>query len=72
MFAIIGRENVDVNCTINGVSRKITFEDALHTPGLQSNLISISKLSKKGVTMNLDVDKAMVKSKEGIEFLLVT
>ena len=72
MFAIVRRGNVDVNCTINGVSRKITFEDALHTPGLQSNLISISKLSKKGVTMNLDVDKAMVKSKEGIEFLLVT
>jgi len=29
-------------------------------------------LSKKGVTINLDVDKAIVKSKEGIEFLLVT
>jgi len=72
MFAIVRRGNVDVSCTMNGVTRKITFEDALHTPGLQSNLISVSKLSKKGVTINLDVDKAIVKSKEGIEFLLVT
>jgi len=56
---------------MNGITRKITFEDVLHTPGLQSNLISVSKLSKKGATMNLDIDKAMAKSKEVIEFLLV-
>ena len=60
-----------MNYTMNRITRKITFEDVLHTPGLQSNLISVSKLSKKGATMNLDIDKAMAKSKEVIEFLLV-
>ena len=33
-FAIVGRGNVDINCTVNEITRRITFEDVLHTPRL--------------------------------------
>jgi len=33
-FAIVGKGNVDINCTVNEITRRITFEDVLHTPRL--------------------------------------
>jgi len=33
-FAIVERKNIDINCTVNEITRRITFEDILYTPRL--------------------------------------
>jgi len=57
-FEITEKEKVEFLTNINDVQRKITFNNVLHTPGLRSNLISVSKLNSKGLYMTFGRDKA--------------
>jgi len=54
-FHVEGRGKVKLRTNINGVSKTITFDDALYTPELRSNLISVSKLAEKGIKVEFDV-----------------
>jgi len=42
--SIVEVGDVKFQAYINGKFRNVILEDALHTPGLRSNLISVSKL----------------------------
>lgn len=64
-FEITGKGKVEFLTNINDVQRKITFNNVLHTPGLRSNLISVSKLNSKGLYMTFGRDKAQVKTLDG-------
>ncbi|KAG9225832.1 hypothetical protein CCMSSC00406_0008360 [Pleurotus cornucopiae] len=49
-FTIIGKGRVRKTFIVNGEERTITF-DALHTPDVTSDLISVSELDAKGLTV---------------------
>jgi len=55
VFSIVGKGNVKFQMYINGKTRNIILEDVLHTPGLRSNLISVSKLERKGTGVMLQI-----------------
>jgi len=40
-FSIIGKGNVKIITDINGIRRKVKFENVLYTPDMRSNLISV-------------------------------
>jgi len=61
IFNVTGKEKAKTETCVNGTNRNITFEDALHTPELCSNLISVSKLAEKGVKVEFDQHKARVR-----------
>ena len=58
IFNVTEKKKAKIETCINGTNRNITFEDALHTPELCSNLISISRLAEKGVKVEFDQHKA--------------
>jgi len=62
IFNVTGKGKAKIEICVNGINRNITFEDALHTPELHSNLISISKLAKKEVKVKFDQHEARVRS----------
>jgi len=64
-FNVEGKGKVKIQMSVNGVKKNITFEDALYTPNLRSNLISLSKLAEKGTQVEFDKDRAQVKTKDG-------
>ncbi|KAJ6479829.1 hypothetical protein C8R45DRAFT_1156024 [Mycena sanguinolenta] len=47
-FTIVGKGTVTKRFIINGKEAHITFRNALHTPSLSANLISVSQLDKAG------------------------
>ena len=49
-FEIVGEGNVTQSYKINGMERKITYTNALHTPTLNANLVSVGALDKAGLT----------------------
>ena len=53
-FKIIGRGKVQKWVEYKGEKIEIVFEDALHAPDLDHNLISIGSLMKKGVQLSID------------------
>jgi len=56
-FNVVGKKCVELQTNINGQRRTITFDNVLYTPGFRSNLISVARLSTKGVkTLNLTVE----------------
>jgi len=57
-FEITGKGRVEFLTNVNDVQRKITFDNALHTPGLRSNLISVSELDSKGLYVTFGEGKA--------------
>ena len=71
-FQIVGRGNVKFESVIDGEVKKITLNDVLHTPGLRSNLISVSKLSEKGANVFFNNRFAFVTVKNGINIITVT
>jgi len=48
-FEITEKGKIEFLTNVNDVQRKITFNNAIHTPGLRSNLISVSELDSKGL-----------------------
>jgi len=54
IFNVTGKRKAKIEICVNGTNRNITFEDALHTPELCSNLISVSKLAEKGVKVEFN------------------
>jgi len=62
IFNVTGKGKAKIETCVNGTNRNIIFEDVLHTPELRSNLISVSKLAKKGVKVEFDQHKARVRS----------
>jgi len=69
-FNIIGKRNISFNTTIDGITRKIVINNVLHTPSLQSNLISVSRLSSMGADVTFNEDKAIVRLKSGEKIML--
>ena len=60
VFSIVGKGDVKFQTYMNGKTRNIILEDVLHTPGLRSNLISVSKLEEKGAGVIFRNGKAIV------------
>ena len=60
-FKVLGRGKVKFQADVNGTNRTITLDNVLYTPGLRSNLISVSKLVEKGVKVSFDNHEASVK-----------
>ena len=54
IFDIIGRGNVIFNAMVEGINRKVTLKDTLYIPSLRSNLILISLLEAKEISINFD------------------
>jgi len=65
IFNVTGKGKAKIETYVNSTNRNITFEDALHTPELRSNLISVSKLAEKGVKIEFDQHEVRVRSVSG-------
>ena len=61
-FKVIKKGNIKFQTNINGVKRTITIDDVLYTPGFRSDLISMSKLSIKGVEATFKGNKTIIKT----------
>jgi len=61
-FKVVGKGNIKFQTNINGVKRTITINNILYIPGFRSNLVSMSKLSIKGVEATFKGDKAIIKT----------
>jgi len=70
-FDIIGKGNTVLYTCVNGGKRKVILKDALYTPSLRSNLISVSTLLEKGAKVYFDGDKAVVKTQDSTEVMSV-
>jgi len=68
-FKVVGKGNIKFQTNINGVKRTITIDDVLYTPSFRSNLISMSKLSIKGVEATFKEDKAIIKTQNRTEVI---
>lgn len=66
---MVRKGNVKFQTNINGVKRIITIDDVLYTPGFRSNLISMSKLSIKGVKATFKSDMVIIKVKNGVKVI---
>jgi len=71
-FDMIGRGNVKLQTNVNGQKRTITLNNALYTPGFRSNLISMARLSTKGAEAHFKVNKAVIRTKNGVDIISVT
>jgi len=69
VFSIVGKGDVKFQTYINGKIRNIILEDVLHTPELRSNLISVSKLEKKGTGVIFRNGKTVVELADGSKVL---
>jgi len=72
IFTINRRGNVELQTMANGIKRNITFKDVLYAPNLRSNLISVSKLGKKGMKVIFNKHKTIVKSADKILIMKAT
>ena len=61
-FKVVRKGNIKFQTNINGVKRTITIDDVLYTPGFRSDLISMSKLSIKGVEATFKGNKTIIKT----------
>jgi len=69
-FTIDGTGVAEFSTTIDGIASRIKINDALHTPQLWSNLISVSKLVGKGMTVAFEGETARVKRPDGVTVLV--
>jgi len=69
-FSIAGEGKAKIETNVNGITRAITFNDALYTPELRSNLISVSRLVGKGAKVHFDEHEAQVKSIDGTTIMM--
>ncbi|KAH0588930.1 hypothetical protein H2248_004715 [Termitomyces sp. 'cryptogamus'] len=68
-FDIAGCGRVRKWVKYDGAVIEVTFEDALHAPGLDHNLVSIGCLVKKGVQLGIDEDGATLRAPDGRPFM---
>ncbi|KAG5726156.1 hypothetical protein E4T56_gene2140, partial [Termitomyces sp. T112] len=68
-FDIAGCGRVRKWVKYDGAVIEVTFEDALHAPGLDHNLVSIGCLVKKGVRLGIDEDGATLRAPDGRPFM---
>ena len=66
IFKVLGKGKAKILVTINGSTKALTFENALYTPELWSNLISVSKLGEKGAKVYFDKQGAQIKAADGM------
>jgi len=69
-FTIDGTGVAEFSTTIDSIASRIKINDALHTPQLQSNLISVSKLVGKGMTVAFEGETARVKRPDRVTILV--
>jgi len=69
-FTIDGTRVAEFSTTIDGIASRIKMNDALHMPQLRSNLISVSKLVGKGMTVAFEEETARVKRPDGVTILV--
>lgn len=49
-FTIVGVGNVHAQCLVNGSYQPIVLRNALHAPGLNANLVSVSRADRNGMS----------------------
>jgi len=59
-FNVIGKGKTKIYVNIDGNIKSLTFDNALYTPELRSNLISVSKLGEKGAKIHFDEQGAQI------------
>jgi hypothetical protein len=59
-FEIIGEGNVVQRYKVDGKERAITYTNALHTPTLNANLVSVSAFDKAGLTTTFGHGKGVI------------
>src|SRR6202522_3174030 len=64
-FKIVGEGNVVQRYKIDGTERNITYTRALHAPGLNANLISVSTLEKAGLTITFEKGQGIARKPDG-------
>jgi len=69
-FTIDGTGVAEFSTTIDGIASRIKMNDALHTSQLRSNLISVSKLVEKGMTVAFEGETARVKRPDRVTILV--
>jgi len=69
-FTIDGTGVAEFSTTIDGIASRIKMNDALHISQLRSNLISVSKLVEKGMTVAFEGETARVKRPDGVTVLV--
>ncbi|KAF7768676.1 hypothetical protein Agabi119p4_7919 [Agaricus bisporus var. burnettii] len=69
-FLIEGAGEVGFFTPLDGAPTKIILFDALHTPQLRSNLISVSKLVSRGSPVSFEGNTAVVRTRSGAVALI--
>ena len=64
-FNIIGYERMHKWVRFGGEITEIMFNNALHAPGLDYNLVLIGSLVRKGICLGIDRDGAMFYAPDG-------
>jgi len=70
-FTIDGTGVAEFSTAIDGIVFRIQINNVLHTPQLQSNLILVSKLVGKGMTIAFEGETARVKRPDGVTIPIV-
>src|ERR1700678_2480146 len=64
-FEVVGEGNVVQQYKIDWTERNITYTRALHAPGLNANLISVSTLEKAGITVTFEKGQGIARKPDG-------
>ena len=64
-FEIIGEGNVTQRYAIEGKEREVTYTRALHTPTLNTNLVSVSSLDRAGLTITFGNGQGIARKANG-------
>ncbi|CAK5279307.1 unnamed protein product [Mycena citricolor] len=67
-FKILGKGTVIKEFMVGESIHRLTFSDALHTPDLHANLVSVGQLDERGYTTTFSGKKASVTNREGKGF----
>lgn len=63
--AITGRGTIHLNTEVDGKSKSLNLENALHVPDLRTNLLYVSKITDKGLKVVFDGNAARVIDRDG-------
>ena len=69
-FEIVGKGNVVQHYLIDGKKHQITYTQALHTPTLNANLVSISALNRAGLTTTVGNRRGIMRKVDGTVVLI--
>jgi hypothetical protein len=68
-FDIIGEGSVVQRYRVDGKEREVTYTRALHTPSLNSNLVSVSALDRAGLVITFGHDQGVARRADGTTIL---